>query len=247
MFSSAFEVWLTHLKYYKLFDSATNVYSLISVQDSECNFCGQSSPLVRQALTTSPQNVTSLLLSLSHHLFTLLPSPLFPTAASRTLQGQDTTREALNCLRVLGRVLVVIYEADSDERENAAAFGTTNTGKRYAEEVLWSRKPVVKDEEVVEPQAPENQFTIEDSDSEDEDGVAAETKAFKSDSNAASNDDPLAASASQPKTEEEEKTLPSLADRLFSCTVDLLFCAGFTVPEGVRGTEGLGDKINVSP
>lgn len=39
---------------------------------------------------------------------------------------------------------------------------------------------------------------------------------------------------------------PCLVDRLFSCTIDLLFCAGFTVPDSVRGTDKLGEKINVS-
>lgn len=43
--------------------------------------------------------------------------------------------------------------------------------------------------------------------------------------------------------EEEEESIPCLIDRLFSCTIDLLFCAGFTVPESVRGIDG--DKINV--
>ena len=47
------------------------------------------------------------------------------------------------------------------------------------------------------------------------------------------------------KGEEEEESIPCLIDRLFSCTIDLLFCAGFTVPESVRGVDG--DKINVGP
>lgn len=44
--------------------------------------------------------------------------------------------------------------------------------------------------------------------------------------------------------EEKEETIRCLIDRLFSCTIDLLFCAGFTVPESVKGLDG--DKINVS-
>jgi hypothetical protein len=44
--------------------------------------------------------------------------------------------------------------------------------------------------------------------------------------------------------EEAEESISCLIDRLFSCTIDLLFCAGFTVPESVRGVDG--DKINVS-
>ena len=45
---------------------------------------------------------------------------------------------------------------------------------------------------------------------------------------------------------EEMQRLPSLSDRLFSATADLLFCAGFTIPEAARGTDGDADKINVS-
>ena len=45
---------------------------------------------------------------------------------------------------------------------------------------------------------------------------------------------------------EEDDTIPCLIDRLFSCTIDLLFCAGFTVPENVKGQNPHGDKINVS-
>jgi hypothetical protein len=44
----------------------------------------------------------------------------------------------------------------------------------------------------------------------------------------------------------EDDSLPCLIDRLFSCTIDLLFCAGFTVPESVKGQSMDGDKINVS-
>jgi hypothetical protein len=48
----------------------------------------------------------------------------------------------------------------------------------------------------------------------------------------------------QEEKEDKEETIPCLIDRLFSCTIDLLFCAGFTVPESVKGLDG--DKINVS-
>jgi hypothetical protein len=47
--------------------------------------------------------------------------------------------------------------------------------------------------------------------------------------------------------EKEDESIPCLIDRLFSCTIDLLFCAGFTVPESVKGQSMDGDKINVSP
>lgn len=43
----------------------------------------------------------------------------------------------------------------------------------------------------------------------------------------------------------EPDRLPSLTDKLFGVTVDLLFCAGFTIPENMKGPDGQGDKINV--
>jgi hypothetical protein len=192
--------------------------------------------------------------AVSHHLFTLLPSPTFPSASD------GGTTEALNCLRVLGRVLVVIYE--SEDRE-------------WADEVLWSRQKRPADEprsprDVVETEA-ETQFTIADSDDEG-DAEAAEdadsgdigdegARAFKasvgkpakaSPEPVTNGDgtlrDPLANPGPQPEApaaEADADTLPSLAERLFSCTVDLLFCAGFTVPDSVRGEDLVGDKINV--
>ena len=60
--------------------------------------------------------------------------------------------------------------------------------------------------------------------------------------------DPLQSASNDSQGPEEkenkEETIPCLIDRLFSCTIDLLFCAGFTVPESVKGLDG--DKINVS-
>lgn len=40
-----------------------------------------------------------------------------------------------------------------------------------------------------------------------------------------------------------EDRAASLMQKLFNCTIDLLFCAGFTVPESARGQSN--DKINV--
>ena len=45
--------------------------------------------------------------------------------------------------------------------------------------------------------------------------------------------------------DDEPERLPSLTDKLFGVTVDLLFCAGFTIPENMKGPDGQGDKINV--
>lgn len=240
----------------------------------------QADPQVRQTLTAQPANLSTLIIHLSKHLFALLPSEFFPTPSSASSaptgqNGQDTTREALNCLRVLGRILVVVYEAEATSRE-----GGVSAGEGFARECLWARQPVVGDDEVrmsvgagaggaggIED---EGQFTIEDSDEEDgaeeEDpddagdiGRSETPKKEKerrekgrvpaqaqSTANGNGGADPLSAPSPAPQRTAEDLQ-PSLIDRLFSCTIDLLFCAGFTVPESVRGQQDAGEKVNVSP
>jgi hypothetical protein len=237
---------------------------------------------VRQALIANPVNLSHLLTYLSHHLFTLLPSAQVPSSPA----SPDSSREALNCLRVLGRVLVVVYEAEADAKANGIGGEETFAGK-----YLWARVPVEGESlgtgevsgagtGVTGAQLEETgeQFKIEDSDSEEEveeeneeeNEIEAGVKAFKAsvgkpmvpkpEAQAKANGtndrvaDPLRAAAAAKANESAEdvqeedarEMLPSLVDRLFSCTIDLLFCAGFTVPESVRGRDNEGEKINVS-
>jgi hypothetical protein len=208
---------------------------------------------VRQALIANPVNLSHLLTYLSHHLFTLLPSAQFPSSPA----SPDSSREALNCLRVLGRVLVVVYEAEADAKANGIGGEETFAGK-----YLWARVPVEGESlgtgevsgagtGVTGAQLEETgeQFKIEDSDSEEEveeeneeeNEIEAGVKAFK-----ASVGKPMVPKPEDVQEEDAREMLPSLVDRLFSCTIDLLFCAGFTVPESVRGRDNEGEKINVS-
>ncbi|WVQ99152.1 hypothetical protein IAU59_006284 [Kwoniella sp. CBS 9459] len=257
-------------QYYTLFNSAADVYSLITVQD------------VRQALSNQPINLSNLVLTLAHHLFTLLPSQEFPHPSSTS--SQDLSKEALNCLRVLGRVLVVIYESEADVRERRD-HGVNDQEQSFAEKYLWSRQKVEQNENGQGSSSMEqgqgegeddNQFKIEDSDSEGEGNDGDEhteldegARAFK----ATIGHPAAAAGGSTPKPEltkeegitndplsqptsgdagvangeegdkEDEEYMPCLVDRLFSCTIDLLFCAGFTVPDSVRG-DNVAEKIN---
>ena len=262
-------------QYYKVFGSAADVYSIVSVQDGESPHYARMTHaphvvltlvrrLVRQALGTQPVNLANLIITLSHHVFTLLPSPLFPSSSKAS--EQEPTKEALNCLRVLGRILVVIYEADAEMRDPAGSVEEETFAMKY----LWSRTPLdssqqgqtrMEENERVERVQEDGQFTIEGSDSEEDEEeteqVDAGARAFKAiignppavkaESPTGTADDPLSqAPLSREQEEEEENTLPCLVDRLFSCTVDLLFCAGFTVPESVRGQDKVGEKINVS-
>ena len=197
---------------------------------------------------------------LSSHLFSLLSSPLFPTDHTKS-SAQDTTIEALNCLRVLGRIIVVAYENDADIRASGVE------AESFAQKYLWSRTkvetpPTHKDvsEDAIAEAA---HFEIGDDDEDvnadegagagqEEDEIDEGARAFKAtignppkDGKASETiDDPLSKPGEPADEVEEEPTVPCLIDRLFSCTIDLLFCAGFTLPESVRGTDST-EKINV--
>ncbi|RXK36807.1 hypothetical protein M231_05891 [Tremella mesenterica] len=233
-------------QFYRLFNSVADVYSLISIQD------------VRQTLANQPTNLSNLILFLSHHLFTLLPSPMFPSSG-----GGDTNRQALNCLRVLGRILVVIYESEADFRQSI--LNSSSSSETFAQKYLWNR-PIVKDERDFtdpsgiqedegsgngrEERLEDDQFQIGDLDEDElDEGVRAFKATVKSPDPPSTNgkiEDPLSHPTHDTEEKEEEKeiTMPCLVDQLFTCTVDLLFCAGFTVPESVKGDSGHGDKIN---
>ena len=47
-------------------------------------------------------------------------------------------------------------------------------------------------------------------------------------------DGPSAAAAPAADPPKEKKTHPALAERLFSCLIDLLFCCGFTLPAKIQ-------------
>jgi hypothetical protein len=115
------------------------------------------------------------------------------------MSERSTTKEVLNCVRLLQRILPVIFEIDSE----------TNV---FEAEVLWKREEV-PDSSLTNDSVP--QFVIDDEEDNEEDGGSA---------------DP-ASSSTQLKPKQE---LPSLAERLFSALVDLLFCCGFTLPTKIQ-------------
>lgn len=128
--------------------------------------------------------------------------------------GEDPTREALNCVRVLGRVMVVVYEndADGDEVDDSEFYGNETSiptdaqlRDHFAWNTLWNRNRC--DTQEIAPTEAQYQ-----GDTQNESHSATKQKA-------------------------------SLAEQLIKCTIDLLFCAGFTIPESVMDQQG--DKINV--
>ncbi|KZS98946.1 hypothetical protein SISNIDRAFT_499612 [Sistotremastrum niveocremeum HHB9708] len=170
-----------------LFDTPSDVFSLITPQD------------IRLALLQAPENVSTLVKVISSRLFTLVSDHTFPNVPNQSVVGsfmgsssRNTTKEVLNCVRILSRIFPVIFELDTIDLEL---------------EIMWKRE-VDASASVREDNVAEAQFVIDD---EDED--------------ADSRPEPSTPSA---------KTKPPLAERLFNCIIDLLFCCGFTLPQKIQ-------------
>ena len=128
--------------------------------------------LVRRALTSAPENVAMLVKVVSARLFQLLSDHSFP--APQTVVGRASslispispgaaivdskTKEVLNCLRVLSRVLPAIFEVEVPE---------------FEEQLLWTREVVDASNQA--PDA-DTQFVIDDEDDEPEVGGAAQSR-----------------------------------------------------------------------
>lgn len=190
---------------------------------------------VRRALYEAPENVATLIRVITSRLFNLVSDHTFPAPPSssvtslasslyRTGTGagaeRNATKEVLNCIRVLQRVLPTVFEIESEP-------------SRFEQEVLWKRVAAPDagggsgaGGPTVEEASAQPQFVIEDDDESDEDeDVSPRQRAPK----------PPPASAQQSSTQQEPRdTLPSVAERLFSCLIDLMFCCGFTLPTKIQ-------------
>ena len=189
---------------------------------------------VRRALYEAPENVATLIRVITSRLFNLVSDHTFPAPPSspvtslasslyRTGTGagaeRNATKEVLNCIRVLQRVLPAVFEIESEP-------------SRFEQEVLWKRV-VAEDVEhaggsgvgtTVEEASAQPQFVIEDDDDSDEDDEGnPRARAPK----------PQARSGTQ-EAQKPKDTLPSIAERLFSCLIDLMFCCGFTLPTKIQ-------------
>jgi hypothetical protein len=175
-----------------LFDSASDVYSLILPND------------IRKAMQDVPENIATLIRVMCTRLFELSVSPSFPSSSGPSVAAfassfiktslgtpRNATKEVLNCIRILQRVLPVVFEAESGL-------------SRFEMSVLWHRPDVVPVQSPVAGGGLVPQFVIEDDD-EDE-----------------NENDP--SRPTSPKPVPSQSTSPSLAERLFSCLIDLMFC-----------------------
>lgn len=105
---------------------------------------------------------------LSNRLFNLISDHTFPSPTQSTMSTlatswgsseRDTTKEVLNCLRVLGRVLPVLFEGEIEPGLEA--------------EVLWKRE-VAKPKSPVAETLAEPQFVIEEDEDEEDEGKSPE-------------------------------------------------------------------------
>jgi len=135
--------------------------------------------LVRRAMLDAPENVATLIRVLTSRLFNLVSDHTFPSATGVSVASyatsliksatteRNTTKEVLNAIRVLQRVLPVIFEVE----------GESNA---FELEVLW--KKVEADDEG-RPAAEETpQFVIEDDDDGSESGDATRSTSQGSES-----------------------------------------------------------------
>lgn len=184
-------------------------------------------PEVRRALNESPVNVATLVRVISRRLKNLLLDHTFPSPPASALAlpkftswssanggygDRNTSKEVLNCLRVLGRVLPVIFELPDDS---------------FEEELFWKRDTPPPASPDVRPSSAngneEPQFVIEEED-DDEDTTPTASRTSKL----------PAQSETLGKAPDPPKMLPSLAEDLFNYTIDLLFCCGFTLPTSIQ-------------
>ncbi|KAF8911951.1 high-temperature-induced dauer-formation protein-domain-containing protein [Gymnopilus junonius] len=138
-------------QYFVLFDSPSEVFSLITTHH------------IRRALTEAPENVATLIKVVASRLFNSISDHTFPSPAGSVAayassfiksagvsQEKVATKEVLNCLRVLQRVLPVVFEVE----------GESNA---FEIEVLWKKEEVPDDTDSSEPQ-----FVIEDEEGSDQ-------------------------------------------------------------------------------
>ncbi|KAF6764892.1 high-temperature-induced dauer-formation protein-domain-containing protein [Ephemerocybe angulata] len=204
-------------QYFILFDSASDVFSLITPHQ------------IRRALLEAPENVATLVRVVCNRLSNLLtdhtfPSPT-PTATSATVAAfastirkagggsseRNTTKEVLNCLRILQRFLPVIFDVQ----------GESNA---FEIELMWKSEEV-DDLEEQESTGAAPQFVIDDDEDDDSDEDEADEDAPKT---------PAAPKPQAPKPAKPKKKLPSLGERLFNNLIDLMFCCGFTLSPKIQ-------------
>lgn len=145
--------------------------------------------------------------------------------AGSSSQPRDRTREALNCARLLARLVPVLMEATSQSDRQADREGSTTP---LEERILWSRTSSSSASAQTAQtdtigQSEDEQFVIEDED----DPTASPSEAIKPTEKLTEG---VAESANGP-TASLVVSGPALAERIIALCIDYLFFPGFSLPQ----------------
>lgn len=202
-----------------LFSSAEDVFSSLKVQD------------VRKVVEDAPENIVTLVDVLTLHLESLVNDPsfsplppsssggwnaLFTTSATvpKAPDSRDRHQEALNCFRVLSRIIPIIYEAGSLDKcdtditdlEHSALWSSKTRAMRMRANKNAQKSLVPADPKGIDDtSSTEGQFILTDG------------------------DDSLWDPLSDPVLDATE-SIPSTGHALIMTLMELLFHSGFTMP-----------------
>jgi hypothetical protein len=124
-------------------------------------------------LLDAPENITTLIRVLTSRLFNLIADHTFPSSTNDSVSafassfmktgtsstGRNTTKEVLNCLRILQRLLPVVFEVEGES--NAFELG-----------VLWKKPGFEAGIDARSSETP--QFVIDDDEDSDSEGRVPE-------------------------------------------------------------------------
>jgi len=176
------------LQFWELPESTEDVFSLFSAAD------------IRRTRDTAPENLETLLLAITSRLFVLRHHPSFPDLELAP------ERDALNCIRILTRVLPYVYETEQlQDWEERFFWGARR--KRYSSFVVLLPS-VLTQLERTRKASLAGEVLFDDSEQGEE---------------------------RQQRVEDEFEDAKPLAEELIDTLIDLLFFADFTLPRPPTG------------
>lgn len=176
-----------------------------------------------------------------------LTSAFAPGPSSSSTSPRDRTKEALNCARLLTRLLPVLYEDPGGHSGSAASQTWTSS---LEEEILWTRREAAvnaadDNSQVAVGTADDdsaNQFVIQGDDDDDEASRVSSPENVRKDplSQAASASSEAADQSTSQRSDQAQQTQRCLAESLLHLVVDFLFFPGFTLPADLHSDEDDG-------
>ena len=211
------------------FDTVDDVYASLQVAE------------LRKAAEEAPENLVTLVDVLTLHLESLVNDPHFApvpkaspggwsallasTAPTPPVDGRDRHREALNCCRVLSRVIPILYESKPRTKEDIDITDLEHSA-------LWHTKPRPSGSSRTPTQGPGSRVTPHNqsaSTKTPEQGRTDDDDQFILADGDESIMDPLTEAAGDVSTVPVE-TVSCTGHVLLMTLMELLFYAGFTMP-----------------